>query len=167
MSTTNEKPEKDIKVVKVKPTDKKERKKDNIFESQQGDHDEEFQNTSFQVNPFFTDIFSQDYIENVENIDMREIFRIIEQYMDEVWEEQLSDPTYNFKKVEIQTIYRDIHKRTKIYSKIEVIMVLCSFLGIEPNKVYNFLGNAYKNELINEIDKKTGLISKKGIVRLF
>ena len=44
---------------------------------------------------------------------------------------------------------------------------LCNYFNIPSNKFYNSLSNVYKEDLIIELDKKTGILSKKNIKKLF
>lgn len=143
------------------------RKKDNIFEAQQGTYDQDFTETTFEINPMCSGRFEENSLEKVDNMDNRELNAIIEKYMYSEWEEKLKDTSYIFKKYEIQEIYRVIRERTKKHPKVDMIIILCNYLNIEPSKLYAFLGNAYKNELIEELEDKFHIFSKKGYNRLF
>ena len=55
----------------------------------------------------------------------------------------------------------------KKYSRIDMFSELCNYFNIPSNKFYNSLSNVYKEDLIIELDKKTGILSKKNIKKLF
>ena len=60
-----------------------------------------------------------------------------------------------------------ISQNIKGYSKTEIFSTLSDFLDVAPNKFYNSLSNAAKEELILELDKKLNILDKKGIRKLF
>lgn len=137
---------------------------DKIFNARRGDKVVEIQDTTFKIHPrYITDNHS---ISGIDEIDFKDISKIIEQELTP-WKDKLKDVNYTFKKNEINEIYRLIRPKTKRYKITDVISVLCEYLNINVEKLYNFLGNAYKNEIINELDKLTKVLSKKKIIKLF
>jgi hypothetical protein len=44
---------------------------------------------------------------------------------------------------------------------------MCVYFDINPSKFYGSLSNAYKEGLIAELDRKTGILDKKNIKKLF
>jgi hypothetical protein len=43
----------------------------------------------------------------------------------------------------------------------------CVYFDINPSKFYSSLSNVYKEDLIQELDDRTGILEKKNIKRLF
>ena len=72
------------------------------------------------------------------------------------------------KKIDINEVYGFIvDELVKKYSRIDMFSELCNYFNIPSNKFYNSLSNVYKEDLIIELDKKTGILSKKNIKKLF
>lgn len=72
------------------------------------------------------------------------------------------------KKIDINEVYGFmVDELIKKYSRIDLFSELCNYFNIPPNKFYNSLSNVYKEDLIMELDKKTGVLSKKNINKLF
>ena len=72
------------------------------------------------------------------------------------------------KKIDINEVYGFIvDELIKKYSRIDMFSELCNYFNIPSNKFYNSLSNVYKEDLIIELDKKTGILSKKNIKKLF
>jgi len=53
------------------------------------------------------------------------------------------------------------------WSNIDLFSELCVYFDIKPAKFYSSLSNVYKEDLIQELDNKTGILEKKNIKRLF
>ena len=76
--------------------------------------------------------------------------------------------TTKLKKMDINEVYGFIvDELLKKYSRIDMFSELCNYFNIPSNKFYNSLSNVYKEDLIIELDKKTGILSKKNIKKLF
>jgi hypothetical protein len=72
------------------------------------------------------------------------------------------------KKVEINDVYGYIvGEMVAKYSRIDLFSELCVYFDINPTKFYNSLSNIYKEDLIEELDLKTGVLGKKNINKLF
>mgnify|MGYP000055718267 len=72
------------------------------------------------------------------------------------------------KKVEINDVYGYIiGEMTKNYSRIDLFSELCIYFDVNPTKFYNSLSNIYKEDLIRELDLKTGILERKNISKLF
>ena len=72
------------------------------------------------------------------------------------------------KKIDINEVYGFmVDELIKKYSRIDLFSELCNYFNIPPSKFYNSLSNVYKEDLITELDKKTGILSKKNINKLF
>lgn len=53
------------------------------------------------------------------------------------------------------------------WSKIDLFSEMCIYFDIKPAKFYSSLSNVYKEDLIQELDRKTGILDKKNIKKLF
>lgn len=53
------------------------------------------------------------------------------------------------------------------WSKIDLFSEMCIYFDIKPAKFYSSLSNVYKEDLIQELDAKTGILEKKNIKKLF
>lgn len=53
------------------------------------------------------------------------------------------------------------------WSRIDLFSELCVYFDIKPVKFYSSLSNVYKEDLIQELDAKTGILDKKNIKKLF
>ena len=53
------------------------------------------------------------------------------------------------------------------FSRIDIFSELCVYFDIKPDKFYSSLSNVYKEDLIQELDIKTGILEKKNINKLF
>lgn len=72
------------------------------------------------------------------------------------------------KKIDINEVYGFmVDELLKKYSRIDIFSEMCNYFNIPSNKFYNSLSNVYKEDLIIELDKKTGILSKKNINKLF
>jgi hypothetical protein len=72
------------------------------------------------------------------------------------------------KKMEINDVYGYIVEELKAsYSRIDLFSELCTYFDINPTKFYNSLSNVYKEDLIQELDLKTGVLGRKNIKKLF
>lgn len=140
--------------------------KDKIFNAEKGKYSEKLPDTSFRVNPATGPQYQSDFFDTVDNIDSRNIAELIETVMDS-YTEKMKKRSYNFKKHEIIEIYTKVRKITGKYDRIPVLIILCDYLSITPSRLYNFLGNGHKNEIVEEFEESTNMVSKKGIKRLF
>tara|TARA_B100001287_G_C22509082_1_gene447333 strand:+ start:69 stop:512 length:444 start_codon:yes stop_codon:yes gene_type:complete len=72
------------------------------------------------------------------------------------------------KKLDINEVYGFmVDELAANYSRIDIFSEMSSYFNIHPTKFYNSLSNVFKEELITELDKKTGILSKKNINKLF
>ena len=53
------------------------------------------------------------------------------------------------------------------WSRIDIFSEMCIYFDIKPTKFYSSLSNVYKEDLIQELDAKTGILEKKNIKKLF
>jgi hypothetical protein len=71
-------------------------------------------------------------------------------------------------KVQINKVFLYIIQNiSEDYSRIDVFSVLSDYFDVFPNKFYNSLSNKFKDELINELDKKYNILEKRKIRKLF
>jgi len=72
------------------------------------------------------------------------------------------------KKLEINDVYGYIvDELLRNYGRIDIFSELCTYFDINPTKFYSSLSNVYKEDLIEELDRKTGILSQKNIKKLF
>lgn len=72
------------------------------------------------------------------------------------------------KKVEINDVYGFIvDEMANKHSRIDLFSELCVYFDINPTKFYGSLSNVYKEDLIQELDLKTGILGRKNIKKLF
>lgn len=72
------------------------------------------------------------------------------------------------KKSDINDVYGYISDEMAAkFSRIDLFSELCVYFDINPTKFYSSLSNVYKEDLIQELDKKTGILGKKNINKLF
>jgi len=70
-------------------------------------------------------------------------------------------------KVQISEVYSYISLNITEYSVIEIFAATSEYFDIQGSKFYNSLSNAHKDELMIELDRRTGIIDRKGIRKLF
>mgnify|MGYP001626648655 CR=1 FL=1 len=72
------------------------------------------------------------------------------------------------KKVDINEVYGFIvDEMVAKYSRIDLFSELCVYFNIKPDKFYSSLSNVYKEDLIQELDHRTGILDRKNIKKLF
>ena len=72
------------------------------------------------------------------------------------------------KKSDINDVYGYISdEMASKYSRIDLFSELCVYFDINPTKFYSSLSNVYKEDLIQELDSKTNVLSKRNINKLF
>lgn len=72
------------------------------------------------------------------------------------------------KKTDINDVYGYIiDEMGNKWSRIDLFSEICIYFDIKPAKFYSSLSNVYKEDLIQELDHKTGILEKKNIKRLF
>jgi len=72
------------------------------------------------------------------------------------------------KKLDINEVYGFmLDELLANYSRIDIFSEMSSYFNIHPTKFYNSLSNIFKEGLIEELDKKTGVLSRKNINKLF
>ena len=72
------------------------------------------------------------------------------------------------RKLDINEVYGFIFdEMSEKYSLIDLFSELCDYFNINPTKFYSSLSNKYKEALIQELDKKTNVLKRKNINKLF
>ena len=72
------------------------------------------------------------------------------------------------KKSDINDIYGYIiDEMSAKNSRIDIFSELCVYFDINPTKFYSSLPNVYKEDLIQELDLRTGILKRKNIKKLF
>ena len=72
------------------------------------------------------------------------------------------------RKTDINEVYGYIVDEMQAkWSRIDIFSEMCIYFDIKPVKFYSSLSNVYKEDLIQELDRKTGILDKKNIKRLF
>jgi predicted house-cleaning noncanonical NTP pyrophosphatase (MazG superfamily) len=138
--------------------------------------DNTFEESGFEMDPTFSFEISPSYIDTRDEEDkietkiiMDRIHTLIEssrfKYVNHINE---FNQTTKLKKIEINEIYEYISDELRPnHSIIEVFSELCEYFNINPTKFYQSLGNKFKEELIESLDRKTNILQKKNINRLF
>jgi predicted house-cleaning noncanonical NTP pyrophosphatase (MazG superfamily) len=145
----------------------KERDKifDNTFEESSFEIDPTF---SFNIAPSHTD--NRDEEDKIENkIIIAKIHELIESSRFKCFNDiNEFNQTIKLKKIEINEIYEYISDELRPnHSIIEIYSETCDYFNVNPTKFYQSLGNKFKEELIEVLDRKTNVLKKKNINRLF
>lgn len=145
-------------------------KRDKIFDNtfEDGGDFELNGSISFNLNPQYTD--NRDEEEKLESEQIRnKIHELITnsrfKKFNEVDEFQ---QITKLRKIDINEVYGfmydELHSK---YSIIDLFSELCDYFNINPTKFYSSLSNKYKEDLIQELDKKTNVLKRKNINKLF
>lgn len=70
-------------------------------------------------------------------------------------------------KVQISEVYSFISDNVRDYNIIEIFAATSEYFDIQGAKFYNSLSNAHKDQLMQELDKRTNIVDRKGIRKLF
>jgi len=138
---------------------------DNSFESTEFELDTSI---SFNVSPQYSDDRpEEDKI--AQKVLQETIHELIEASRFKVFNElnEFSD-SRKLRKNDINDVYDYISSELiRNYSRIDIFSELCDYFNLHPTKFYNSLSNVFKEGLIEELDDRTGVLSKKNINRLF
>jgi hypothetical protein len=141
-------------------------KRDKIFDNKFEESEYETQSINFKVESTYeTDEGIDDSIHSAILFEKIEVLIKNSKYSDFATYSEVNDEKLS--KSGINEIYLYISQNIKGYSKTEIFSTLSDFLDVAPNKFYNSLSNAAKEELILELDKKLNILDKKGIRKLF
>lgn len=104
----------------------------------------------------------------VDQMLMKEIDDLIRSSKYKKWNKPAKDGKIpKLTKVQIGEVYAYISDKIEDYNVIEIFAVTSEYFDIQGAKFYNSLSNAHKDELMRELDKRTNIIDKKGIRKLF
>lgn len=144
-------------------------RKDKIFDNSFASTEfESISNFKFDLDPIFRDGRSEEEKIHVEMIN-RDIHELITKSRFNQFNEIDELGKHNkLKKVDINEVYGFIvDELVAEYTRIDLFSELCVYFDINPTKFYGSLSNAYKEELVEELDNKTGILQKKNIKKLF
>jgi|TARA_B110000908_G_C10207205_1_gene428331 hypothetical protein len=138
---------------------------DNTFEDQEFELDS---NLSFDIAPAYSD--DRDEEDKIEqDIIMDKIHDMVSNSRFKKFNKiDEFNQTLKLKKIDINDVYDFMNDELcKDHSMIVVFSVLCDYFNVNPTKFYSSLGNKFKEDLITELDKATGVLGKRNINRLF
>ena len=144
-------------------------KRDKIFDNTFEDGDFEMDATlKFEVAPSYFD--NRDEEDKIESAIIRDTIHelILASRFKQFNTIDDFQQTVKLKKIEINEVYEYISDEMRSdHSIIEIYSELCDYFNINPTKFYSSLGNKFKEELIDALDKKTNVLKKKNINKLF
>lgn len=142
--------------------------KDKIFNNSFDTPEFELSNISFDLDPSLKDELDAETKIHYEMI-ARKIHELILASRFKVFNEVDDLGKCNkLRKTDINEVYGYILDEIgKNWSNIDLFSELCIYFDIKPAKFYSSLSNVYKEDLIQELDRKTGILEKKNIKRLF
>lgn len=73
----------------------------------------------------------------------------------------------NLNKNQIREVYNYVVNKITDYNIIEIFSALSEYFDIQGQKFYNSISNSQKDKLMTELDKRTNVIERRGIKRLF
>ena len=143
-------------------------KDDKIFNNNYGEREYTNENIKFTLSPDYEDDFDPDdkihydfLFEKVDVLIQNSQFKNLNKQTEEGVIKKLN-------KVQINEVFFYIISNVdSSYSKIDIFGVLSDYFDVFPNKFYNSLSNKFKDELINELDKKYDILKRKKINKLF
>lgn len=143
--------------------------RDKIFENNFDSPDFEINpNMSFELDSSFKDTLDEDIKIHYEMISNK-IHKLIEVSRFK----QFNDVDdlgrcKKLKKSDINDVYGYIVDEMKAkFSRIDIFSEMCVYFDIKPDKFYSSLSNVYKEDLIQELDLRTGVLERKNINKLF
>jgi len=143
--------------------------RDKIFENNFDSPDFEINpNMSFELDSSFKDTLDEDIKIHYEMI-ANKIHKLIEVSRFK----QFNDVDdlgrcKKLKKSDINDVYGYIVDEMKAkFSRIDIFSEMCVYFDIKPDKFYSSLSNVYKEDLIQELDLRTGVLERKNINKLF
>lgn len=145
--------------------EKKDKIFDNTFYDQGFDLDSSI---SFQISPQFADSLDE---EDKINLDMirRDIHELIVNSRFKMFND-LDDlaESKKLKKMDINEVYEFVSSELEDrYSLIEIFAETAEYFNVNPTKFYASLSNKFKEDLIQELDKRLEIVKRKKINRLF
>lgn len=138
---------------------------DNSFESAEFELNA---NVSFNLSPRYADNRSEEE-KIMQNALQMEIHELIEKSRFNQFNklDEFAD-SRKLKKADINEVYDYIEGELgRKFSIIDIFSELSDYFNINPNKFYSSLANGFKEELIQALDAKTGILKSKNINKLF
>lgn len=143
-------------------------KNDKIFNNSFDTPEFELSNISFELDPSVKDTQPEEDKIHYEMI-ARKIHELIGLSRFKVFNEVDEQGKCNkLRKNDINEVYGYIIDEMAVEnSRIDIFSEMCVYFDIKPVKFYSSLSNVYKEDLIQELDLKTGILEKKNIKKLF
>ena len=143
--------------------------RDKIFDNNFDSPDFEIlPNFSFNLDPSWTDSKSEEEKIHYQLISTKIHELVMDSRFKKFNEIDEHGRNAKLKKVEINDVYGYVvGEMVKNYSRIDIFSEMCTYFDINPTKFYNSLSNVYKEDLIEELDRKTGILDRKNINKLF
>lgn len=138
--------------------------------------DNTFEDSGFEMDPTFSFNIAPGFADNRDEEDKIESGIIITKIHELVEASRFKkfnninefEQTIKLKKIEINEIYEYLSDELRPnHSIIEIFSEVCDYFNVNPTKFYQSLGNKFKEELIETLDRKTNVLKKKNINRLF
>lgn len=138
--------------------------------------DNTFDDSEFELDPSMSFEVAPSYVDNRPEEDKIETKIIRDSIHDLITNSPFKEfnkinefqQTVTLKKIDINKVYEFISGELRgSHSLIDIFSELCDYFNVNPTKFYQSLGNKFKEELIEVLDKKTNILQKKKINRLF
>lgn len=142
--------------------------RDKIFNNNFESPDTDFGHINFELDPATKDLQDEEDKIHYELI-AREIHKLIGLSRFKVFNnvDELGRCS-TLKKSDINDVYGYIiDEMSAKNSRIDIFSELCVYFNINPTKFYSSLSNVYKEDLIQELDLRTGILKRKNIKKLF
>lgn len=142
--------------------------RDKIFNNNFESPDTDFGHINFELDPATKDLQDEEDKIHYELI-AREIHKLIGLSRFKVFNnvDELGRCS-TLKKSDINDVYGYIiDEMSAKNSRIDIFSELCVYFDINPTKFYSSLSNVYKEDLIQELDLRTGILKRKNIKKLF
>ena len=142
--------------------------RDKIFNNTYGEQDLSLNKINFTVAAGFGDGMDPDDKQHYDSL-----FDVVDMLIKGSEFEHLNEATPDgvikkLNKVQINKVFFFIIEKTGTsYTRIDLFSVLSDYFDVFPNKFYNSLSNKFKDELIEELDKKYNILEKRKIRKLF
>lgn len=143
-------------------------REDKIFNNTFGEQDLSQEKINFSLSPSYGDNMDPD-----DKIHYDLLFTKVDQLMKDSEYEQLNKVTEEgvikkLNKVQINKVFSYVIEHLgDSYTRVDLFSVISDYFDVFPNKFYNSLSNKYKDELINELDRKYNILEKRKIRKLF
>ena len=142
-------------------------KTDKIFDNSFEESEYDGRSVNWKADPTWTD--DKDSEQTItDNILMERIDELIMGSKYKKWNKPARDGKIpKLSKIQIGQVYSHIVSNINDYNVIEIFAATSEYFDIQGAKFYNSLSNAHKDDLMVELDKRTGIIDKKKIRKLF